>query len=142
MTFKDIAAAEKTVQNCLREGVQGIGDKQHTGMDQVLKDIYSQFGENGFSKVMQDTMRYQNEHPALKGHFSVQDGAYNDGKLSPNEIMYSNQKEAVTTWFKFENTVKREVNGSETVLEGTARRQHEENPLFRKLYDLYHSFGS
>ena len=130
--FTDATQAENTIKNSLKEGLAGTGDG--TTMADVLKATWSQFGEKGFSDIMTNTLRYQESaRGALKGNFSLADGARDDGKISLDEVRYQGRYDAMTTYFKL--PAKCEPNGSETILEGTARRQYEDNSLFRQIYD-------
>lgn len=135
--FKDQADAEKVIKTCLAEGLAGTGEG--TTMDDVIKATWSQFGEKGFNDIMQNTMRFQNEKGFgnLGGHFSLQDGAYNDGKLSLDEIQYMGKYDNMMISFRLPAKV--EPNGSATLLEHAARRQNEENDLYHQIYQWWHN---
>lgn len=128
--FADANQAENTIKNCLKEGMLGMGEG--TTMDDVLRATWSQFGEQGFSNIMTNTLRYQESaRGALQGNFSLSDGARNDGKITLDEVHYQGRDNSMTY---FNLPAKCEPNESATLLEHTARRQNEENDLYHRLH--------
>ena len=147
--YSNESDAARTIQNSLKEGMSGTDGNQRNGdnwfkgenktMDDLVFAAWGQFGEKGtFTDVMQNVMRYQDSCPkgSLNGHFSLADGAWSDGKLTPDEIHYQSNKDAGMTFLKM--PTKQELNESATLLEHMARRQNEENDLYHKVYRFFH----